>query len=162
VYAAAYAILKDPVRAQDVVQDVFLSHWRRRDAYDPARGSLGSYLKLKARSRALDLWREGEVATRATERLRVLARDDTIRVDERPAAASERRQLRRMVQRALMRLPDSQREAIVMAYWGELTADQIAERLDAPLGTVKSRIRLGLIRLRDECARQDDELARAA
>src|SRR5436309_2327295 len=112
VYGAAYHVLHDSVRAQDVVQEVFLGYWRRPESYDPARGTLGSYLKLVGRSRALDVWRESEVATRAAERLRVLARDQAGRVDERPAAAAERRQLSTIVKSALMTLPDPQREAI--------------------------------------------------
>lgn len=158
VYRAAIHVLGDPVRAQDVVQDVFLGLWRRPERFDPERGGLCGYLKLIARSRALDICREGQVASRATERLRIMTAADGGRVEERPAAMVERRQEFGSVQRALRRVPAAQREAIVMAYWGGLTADQIAERLAVPLGTIKSRIRLGLLRLREECA----EVAAAA
>src|SRR4051812_45330382 len=71
VYAAAFGVLGDEALAQDVVQDVFLRLWRRPGAFDPARGELGPYLRLMARSRALDLWREGQVRGRAAERLKL-------------------------------------------------------------------------------------------
>ena len=72
VYAAAFRILGDAAQAQDVVQDVFLRLWRRPGSFDPDRGELGSYLRLMARSRALDLWREGQAAGRAADRLKVV------------------------------------------------------------------------------------------
>jgi RNA polymerase sigma-70 factor (ECF subfamily) len=92
------------------------------------------------------------VACRARERIKVLALGDHGRSDDRPALAVELRRDRLIVQSALERLPAAQRQAIVMAYWGGLTADQIADRCGVPLGTVKSRLRLGLIKLRERCA----------
>jgi RNA polymerase sigma-70 factor (ECF subfamily) len=151
VYAAAFRILGNGAQAQDVVQDVFLRVWRRPDGYDARRGDLGSYLRLMARSRALDLWREAQSAGRASDRLKLVVAEDEGRVDERPSAAAERRHERAAVRDALRRLPDAQREALVLAYWGGLTADQIARRSHVPLGTAKSRIRLGLAKLREEC-----------
>jgi RNA polymerase sigma-70 factor (ECF subfamily) len=139
------------VQAQDVVQDVFLKVWRRPELFDARRGELGPYLRLMARSRALDLWREAQAAGRASDRLKVVVADAEPRVDDRPAPAAERDAARAAVQDALRRLPKAQREALVLAYWGGLTADQIARRAEVPLGTAKSRIRLGLARLRSEC-----------
>src|SRR5437763_5970118 len=72
MYAAAFRVLGDAALAQDAVQDVFLRVWRRPEAFDPSRGDLGAYLRLMARSRALDLWREGQVRGRAADRLKVL------------------------------------------------------------------------------------------
>jgi RNA polymerase sigma-70 factor (ECF subfamily) len=149
VYAAAFRILGDTGMAQDVVQDVFLRLWRRPDSYNARRGELGAYLRLMARSRALDLWREGQVRGRTAERVRtVFAVGET----EDPPALVERDSDSAAVRRALGKLPAVQREALVLAYWGGLTADQIAHRAQIPLGTAKSRIRLGLARLRDEYA----------
>jgi RNA polymerase sigma-70 factor (ECF subfamily) len=150
VYAAALRILGNPAQAQDVVQDVFLRVWRRPSTFDARRGELGSYLRLMARSRALDLWRESQAAGRASDRLKIAVSASEERVDERPAAAVERDDSRAAVREALRRLPESQREALVLAYWGGLTADQIARRADVPLGTAKSRIRLGLAKLRED------------
>ena len=104
-----------------------------------------------ARSRALDLWREGQAAGRATDRLKVVAGTDAPRVEELPDAAAERAATREDVREALRTLPEPQREALVLAHWGGLTAAEIAEREQVPLGTAKSRIRLGLARLRQEC-----------
>jgi RNA polymerase sigma-70 factor (ECF subfamily) len=148
VYTAAFRIVNDAGQAQDVVQDVFLRLWRRPGSFNPERGDLGTYLRLMGRSRALDLWREGQVRGRAADRLKLVAEEP--RVEEHPAVLTERDQDRAEVREALGRLPEAQREAIVLAYWGGLTADQIARRAHVPLGTAKSRIRLGLARLRQE------------
>jgi RNA polymerase sigma-70 factor (ECF subfamily) len=156
VYAAAFRILGNAAQAQDVVQDVFLRVWRRPQAFDARRGELGSYLRLMARSRALDLWREAQASGRASDRLKVLVASGGERADDRPAAAVERDADRATVREALRRLPSAQREALVLAYWGGLTADQIAKRSEVPLGTAKSRIRLGLAKLREECGSELD------
>src|SRR3954447_4580439 len=152
VYRTAYAVLGNPMQAQDVVQDVFIRLWRQPDRFDSARGTLANYLRLMARSRALDIWREAQVAGRARDRLKVLALRDEARADDRTAVAVELRRDRAIVLRALARIPVVQRQAIVMAYWGGLTADEIAARCGVPVGTIKSRIRLGLMKLRDRTA----------
>jgi RNA polymerase sigma-70 factor (ECF subfamily) len=149
VYRTALGIVRDPAVAQDVTQDVFLRLWRRPGAFDARRGEIGSYLRLMARSRALDLWREGQAAGRASDRLRVVTEVHGDRADEAPPVALQRDADRAAVREALHSLPPVQREAVVLAYWGGLTAAQIARRSGVPLGTAKSRIRLGLSRLRD-------------
>jgi RNA polymerase sigma-70 factor, ECF subfamily len=159
VYAAAFRILGDGAQAQDVVQDVFLRLWRRPRTFDPARGALGSYLRLMARSRALDLWREAQAAGRASDRMKLVVADEGLRPQDEPAPAAERAHAREVVRAALRRLPEPQREALVLSYWGGMTADEIARRSAVPIGTAKSRIRLGLSRLRAECG---DALALAA
>ena len=149
VYAAALRILGSPAQAQDVTQDVFLRLWCKPESFDARRGGLGPYLRLMARSRALDLWREGQAAGRMTDRM-VFAAIEPEPVDA-PAPEAERNEDRAGVRAALRRLPQAQREALVLAYWGGLTADEIARRSQVPLGTAKSGIRLGLARLRQEC-----------
>jgi RNA polymerase sigma-70 factor (ECF subfamily) len=153
VYGAALRVLGNPATAQDVAQDVFLRVWRRPNAFDARRGDLGAYLRLMARSRALDLWREGQAAGRAGDRLKLVvaaapAHDERARPDERVVRDEEGGAVRA----ALSELPEAQREAVVLAYWGGLTAEQVAQRVGVPLGTAKSRIRLGLTRLRAACA----------
>jgi RNA polymerase sigma-70 factor (ECF subfamily) len=150
VYRAAYRVLGSATQAQDVVQDVFLKLWREPAKFDARRGELGSYLRLMARSRALDTWRERQAAGRASDRLKLDVALDEGRPDERPAIAAQREGEWRSLRDALRGLPAVQREAVVLAYWGGLTADQIARRSNVPLGTAKSRIRLGLARLRLE------------
>jgi RNA polymerase sigma-70 factor, ECF subfamily len=149
VYGAAYRILNNATQAQDVAQDVFLRVWRKPEKFDARRGELGSYLRLMARSRALDVWREGQAAGRASDRLKLVVAKEEPRLEDRPAPMAELGSERRAVREALRRLPDPQREAVVLAYWGGLTADQIATRAGVPLGTAKSRIRLGLAKLRE-------------
>src|SRR4051795_420192 len=83
VYGAAMRVLGNPVTAQDVAQDVFLRLWRRPAAFDPRRGDLGAYLRLMARSRALDLWRSAQAGGRATDRPKIApGRDDPPAEDE--------------------------------------------------------------------------------
>jgi RNA polymerase sigma-70 factor (ECF subfamily) len=152
VFHVALRVLGDPTQAQDVVQDVFLRLWRDPGTYDPRRGPIGSYVRMVARSRAVDMWREAQVAARAKDRMRALADAEDGPLDQRPLAAFERHVGEVVVRRALMRLPDVQREAIVLTYWGGLTAEQIATNSGTPLGTVKSRIRLGVLKLREQCS----------
>lgn len=152
VIAAAYRVLGDADQAEDVCQDVFLRLWRNPRAFDARRGNLGSYLRLMARSRAVDLWREGQAAGRAGERLRLTAADEDVRAEESPVEALRRGEDRAEVGVALRALPQPQREAVLLAFWGGLTGMQIARRSSVSLGTAKSRTRLGLAKLRAELA----------
>lgn len=147
--AAANRVLRDQAAAEDVVQDVFMQLWRRPGSFDPARGSLGSYLTLMARSRALDRWRTRRVCEAAVERFAEGTRL------ERPLAedAAEpviRRDGQRSILRALERLPGDQREAVLLAFGKELTVREVAVAAKVPLGTAKSRVRLGLEKARAE------------
>jgi RNA polymerase sigma-70 factor (ECF subfamily) len=150
VYATAFRVLGSSAAAQDVVQDVFLRIWRSPAKFDARRGELGSYLRLMARSRAVDMWREAQACGRAEDRLKVVVTHDPPRPDAQPDNLTLVSDDRSTVRCALSRLPFPQREALVLTYWGGLTADQIAVRAGVPLGTAKSRIRLGLARLRSE------------
>ena len=154
VYGAALRVLGNPATAQDVAQDVFLRLWRRPGAFDARRGDLGAYLRLIARSRALDLWRSAQAGGRATDRLKIASGRDEPRPDEQPATRFERSEDERTVRAALGALPEPQREAVTLAYWGGLTADEIAARSGVSLGTAKSRVRLGLQRMRGELERE--------
>ena len=151
VYAAAHRVLGDHALACDVVQDVFLRVWRRPQGFDATRGDLGTYLRMMGRSRAIDLYREGQTRGRASDRLKLVAGSDAGREATRsdvPGTELERDADREVVRAALKGLPVAQREALVLAYWGGMTAEQIAAEKSIPLGTAKSRIRLGLAKLR--------------
>jgi RNA polymerase sigma-70 factor (ECF subfamily) len=150
VYAAAFRVLGNGAQAQDVVQDVFLRLWRRPRSFDASRGELGGYLRMVARSRAVDVWREAQAAGRATDRMKIVVADEEPRAEDRPSYVVERGETRDTVRDALGRLPLAQREALVLAYFGGLTADEVARRIHVPLGTAKSRIRLGLEKMRAE------------
>lgn len=146
VFANAYRILGDRVKAEDTVQDVFLRLWLHPDRFDERRGELGSYLALMARSRALDLARSDTAAARAGERLAATVEADPPQVerpDERVAARDRATRLRA----AVSRLPALQREAVALAFWGDLPTREIAARTGVPLGTARSRLRLGIEKL---------------
>src|SRR5688500_6308342 len=132
MHATAMAVLGDATAAQDVVQDVFLRLLRRPEAFDERRGSLGPYLRLMTRSRAVDVWGEGRAASRAGDRLAMLA-DRTPPPDPPGPAAVDRGDL----WQALERLPRRQREAVVLSFVSGLTAAEIAAHADVPLGTAK-------------------------
>ena len=101
VYGTAMRILGDAARAHDVAQDVFLRVWRNPGRFDERRGELGSYLRLMARSRALDLWREGQALGRASDRLKGVVSMSEARVEDRPDASAEREDSRSVVRDAL-------------------------------------------------------------
>ena len=150
VFAAALRVTGDQALAHDVVQDVFLRLWRRPHAFNPDRADLGTYLRLIARSRAIDLLRESQARGRATDRFKVVVGEAEPRDDARPDVEAVRTDDRGAVRLALRELPEPQREALVLAYWGGLTAEEVAQHARIPLGTAKSRIRLGLAKLRIE------------
>lgn len=152
VFATAQRVLGDHPQASDVTQDVFLRLWRRPDAFDPDRADLGTYLRLIARSRAIDLIRESQSRARTADRFKVVVAEEPPRSEDRPDVMAERNDERAAVRTALLEVPPRQREALVLAYWGGLTAEEIARQERIPLGTAKSRIRLGLAKLRAEMA----------
>ena len=140
VLRTATGILGDPAAAEDVVHEVFLDLWRRPDQYDPERGELEPYLRLKARSRALDALRRASAGQRLHDRVVHEVREDAAAEPADPTVAPS-------VRAAVRDLPASQREAIALAYWGGLSCTEVAEHCGIPLGTAKSRMRLGLARL---------------
>jgi RNA polymerase sigma-70 factor, ECF subfamily len=146
-FAAALSVTRDPGLAEDVVQDVFAQLWLRPRSFDPSRGSLRSYVTMLARSRALDRWRSQSARDAALERLTTEV--GRTRSEERSAAdAAIERESSSRVAGSVRRLPDTQREAVLLAYGRQLTASEIAAAMGVPVGTAKSRVRLGLQRLR--------------
>ena len=145
VYLAALRVLGDGGLAEDVTQEVFLAQWRG-SGYDERRGELGTYLRLLARSRALDIWRRNRVGERALAQLEdrtVLESSPT----ETPQQVVLRAADRERARDAVRSLPPDQRRAIGLAYWAGLTAQEAADIEGVPLGTAKSRVRLGLHKL---------------
>ena len=138
--AVALRILGDRQEAEEAVQDAIWQIWTGRARYDPARGRFRTWLVMIARSRALD-----RVRRRATARaVREAAGDPALR----PSRATPEFELARDMRESLAALPGEQREAIELAFYDGLTHDEIAARLGNPVGTVKSRIRRGLLELR--------------
>ncbi len=145
--ASAKRVLRDEAAAEDVVQDVFVQLWLRPDSYDPARGSLASYVSMLARSRALDRWRSQAAREHAVQRAEVQARA-TSSPAESAAEPVIRRERSQHLLGALDTLPGDQRDALLLAYGRGLTAQEIARVKEVPLGTAKSRLRLGLRKAR--------------
>jgi RNA polymerase sigma-70 factor, ECF subfamily len=150
-FAAAMRVLRDPAAAEDVVQEVFMSLWRNPGQFDSARGTLLAYVSMLARSRALDRWRSQAAHDAAVER-EARARESAPRESFASPGADEPtldRERSREVMSALDALPDPQREALLLAFGRGLTAREIARANRIPLGTAKSRIRLGLEKARE-------------
>ena len=146
--AAANRVLRDEAAAEDVVQDVFMHLWLRPSAFDPSRGTLTSYITMLSRSRALDRWRTRSARESAVERSADEARVNTS--DHESAAEPViRRERSNTLLGALDQLPADQRDAVLLAYGRGLTAQEIARATGIPLGTAKSRVRLGLRKARE-------------
>ena len=151
VYASAMRVLRNPARAEEVAQEVFLRLWRNPGRFDPGRGELAPYLQLMARSRAIEIWRSDQTGERAGERLQALGERVEPPLEERPHAMAEHHSQRSILLDGLAGLPPAQREAVVLFYWGELTSEEIARHAGVPAGTAKSRVRVGLEKLRSSC-----------
>jgi RNA polymerase sigma-70 factor (ECF subfamily) len=138
-------ILHDREEAEDVLQEVFLQVWRRAGDFDEARGRAFTWLVTIARSRALDRLRSAGSRARLGEEAAQIPRDDVADAAQ-DALKSEAGAI---VRRALAELPEEQRTALFLAYFEGLTQTEIAARLGDPLGTVKTRMRSGMIKLRE-------------
>ncbi len=145
LYPMVLRILRSPSEAEDALQEVWLQVWKRVATFDPRRGTVAAWLVMLARSRALDRYRS--VASRRNAETRVEAAPEAS-VDDASTSAAQR-QLSERVVRALEQLAPQQRQVIEIAYFEGLSQAEIAARLNAPLGTVKSWTRQGLMKLRE-------------
>ena len=145
LFSLILRILHDRQEAEDVLQEVFLQVWRRARDFDESRGRAFTWLVTIARSRALDRLRanasRARLATEAEQEPRADIGDAAEEALKSEAGA--------VVRRALAELPEEQRRALFMAYFEGLTQTEIAARLGDPLGTVKTRMRSGLMKLRE-------------
>jgi RNA polymerase sigma-70 factor (ECF subfamily) len=144
-YSIALRITADPSLAEDVVQDAFLGVWRNASRYVQGRGSVKTWLLSIVHHRAIDAIRRRKATTALPEREDTPPPSLTL-PDLWGEVAGNLDRVE--IASALARLSDVQREAIELAYWGGLTQQEIAARTATPLGTVKSRVRLGLLALR--------------
>jgi RNA polymerase sigma-70 factor (ECF subfamily) len=140
IKSIAMRVLRNETLAEDVVQDVFVSFWNAPQKYDPNRGSLRTFLVTLGHRRAVDTVRSEEARYR---------REEKVPEDVAPSIDDEvwTRTLSDSVRKALEGLSDGEREAITLAYFGGLSYVEVATRLGAPEGTVKSRIRSGMRKL---------------
>ena len=140
VYSVALRVLGDAGAAEDVLQDVFIQLWKNPGLFDSSRGNLGAWLSVIARNRAIDALRkrrpESEIA------------DVIVSVQPDLAGDAERSRAMEKVRGALGAMPSAQRIALELAYFEGLTHTEIAAKTGEPLGTVKTRIRAGLLQLR--------------
>lgn len=140
VYAVALRVLSDRNTAEDILQDVFVQLWRNPQSFNASRGSLATWLAVIARNRAIDQLRRQHPEVELSETL--------ISVDPDLENTAERKQAIEKVRAVLARMPAEQRSALEMAFFEGLTHVEIAGKTGQPLGTVKTRIRSGLLAVR--------------
>jgi RNA polymerase sigma-70 factor (ECF subfamily) len=151
-YGLALRVLRDEGLAQDAVQDAFLTVWRTARSFAAERGAARTWILTLVHRRAVDVVRREE-----------RRRGDPLESAPEPVATEQTDQLawlrfeRERVQSALRKLPDQQREALELAYYGGFSQSQLAERLGEPLGTIKSRMHTGLARLRELLEAEDTQ-----
>lgn len=145
-FALAYRVLGDPEAAEDAVQEAFLAVWRRSASFQAGRGSGRAWLLTVVRNRAIDVVRARESRPRATGALEDAAAFVVSESD--PAAEALQNIEASAVRAALATLPEEQRQAVELAFFGGLSYPEVAARTGAPLGTVKSRMRLAMERMR--------------
>ena len=149
LYALLLRILRNPERAQDALQDAYVRVWQKADTYAPERGAPLTWLLSIARYRALDVLRRKRPEVAMPEEPDMMS---TLLEDEQalsPLEENENQQSLDAIRVCLKTLQPQQRDSVLLAYYEGLTHQELAERLDAPLGTVKSWIRRGLMRLRE-------------
>ena len=150
VYGMALQKLTDPAEAEDITHDVFVNLWQRASTFQPDRGKLSSWLLTVAHNQIVDTLRRRRRAGEAHE---AIARDPVAVSEvaqENTAAIAEQNEETRQVRQALETLPPDQREVIVLSYYQGYSQSEIAERVQIPLGTVKGRMRLAMVRLREQ------------
>lgn len=147
LYGTAFRMLRRKEDAEELVCDVMMRAWRHAASYDPARGSVLAWLLIMTRSMGLDRLRSAahSAEQRSVELEGVTIRSGASSQDEEVFSG----QVSVRIREGLEQLPESQRQTILLAYFSGLTHYEIAEKLNEPLGTVKTRIRLGLHRLKE-------------
>jgi RNA polymerase sigma-70 factor, ECF subfamily len=154
VYSLAMRILRSQPDAEDVVQEVFTQAWVQASRYDASRGSVAAWLLMQARSRAIDRLRGRKLRPEGAAPAVVEVRDPGAGPDLQTLAGEDAQRVRD----ALGALTGPQRTAVELAFFDGLTYSQVAEQLDQPIGTVKTRIRQGLLRMKaalDDARAQD-------
>jgi RNA polymerase sigma-70 factor (ECF subfamily) len=146
VFGVIRRVLRDPAQSEEVAQEVLVEVWRTATRFDPDKGSASTWVLTMAHRRAIDRVRSAQAAHDREER--VALRDHVPPFDE-VAERVERNLEQEQVRRCLSNLTELQRESVTLAYYGGYTYREVGELLEVPLGTVKTRLRDGLIRLRD-------------
>jgi RNA polymerase sigma-70 factor (ECF subfamily) len=152
VFGTLYRMLRSPEVAEEVTQNAFHSVWQQAASYRPERGSVRTWLLAIARNAAVD-WRRtgGRRVDRDTAIEEAAELVDEMRVDDRVIASLRAARVRE----AVALLPREQRDALSLAFWSGLSQSEIAKRTGTPLGTIKSRVRLGMAKLRERLAAEE-------
>lgn len=146
VYRLALRVLANSQEAEDLTQEIFLTLWRH-GTYNPTRGSLSSFLTTLTRSRAIDKLRSRSTSRKFFQRWsQTMTAETSFPSPFEAASLSQRSQ---KVRSALAQLPENQRQVLEMAYYEGLSQSEIAKQLNIPLGTVKTMVRQGLLKLRE-------------
>ncbi len=145
VYGLALRIVRDPAQSEEVAQEVLVDVWRTASRYEPGRGSAMSWVMMLAHRRAVDRVRSAQAAAEREQRVGRAVGPAYDEVAENVQINLEREQVRR----CLSTLTETQRESVTLAYYAGYTYREVGELLKVPLGTIKTRMRDGLIRLRD-------------
>lgn len=146
VYGVVRRVVRDPARSEEVAQEVLTEIWRTATRFDPSKGSASTWMLTMAHRRAIDCVRSVQASRDRDERV---GHRDRVRPFDEVSEQVETNDEHAQVRDALDALTDLQREAVELAYYGGYTYREVSELLDAPLGTIKTRMRDGLIRLRD-------------
>jgi RNA polymerase sigma-70 factor (ECF subfamily) len=149
-FSLAYRMAGNRGAAEDVVQEAYLSIWRSRLRYDPSRGSVRTWVLGIVHNRAIDALRRSVVHDRRQSAMEGI--EERQEAPERTDVEVARREEARSIRSALDTLPEEQRKTIELAYFGGFSHSQIAELLGEPIGTVKGRMRLGLVKMRRQLA----------
>jgi RNA polymerase sigma-70 factor (ECF subfamily) len=149
MFSVASKILNDAGEAEDVLQEVFVQIWEKAGRFDPKLGRAASWAAILVRNRAIDRIRASQRRTRLAEEAGA-ERDAASEASDSANEAVHGHEKAKLIQSAIVELPAEQRRAIELAYFSGLTQDEISKKLNAPLGTIKARIRRGLLKLRDQ------------
>lgn len=148
VYGLVLRIVREPSTAEEVTMEVYMQVWRTAASYDTSRGSVTAWLATAARSRALD-WMRSKQARLYRDGQTMDDLPEMVDVGSNPEENLSQTQQAAFVRQAMASLPAEQRVALDLGFYSGLTHAEIAERLNLPLGTVKSRIRMGMNKLRE-------------
>jgi len=154
VYSIAFKILQNNADAEEIAQDIFISLWQK-DNYNPDRASLKTFLALLTRSRALDRLRKGSRSSAFLEQNQKNLYETNS--EQSPLETLETKHQQELLQNALTQLPIEQKTILILNYFEGLSRSQIAEKLNLPVGTVKSRVRLAFVQLKRILAAQTNQ-----
>lgn len=140
VYAVALRVLGEAAAAEDVLQEIFMQLWRNPASFDASRGNLAPWLAVIARNRALDILRKRRPQSEISETV--------VSVEVDLAAGADRKRVVEKVRATMQQMPAPQRSALEMAYFEGYSHSEISQKTGEPLGTIKTRIRTGLMMLR--------------